>query len=1088
MVEAGSRHKRMLRDEVQRKERQMVTLEDRCRKMEEDMQVKEDALCEARAESAIQQQTVAALREQLIDLEKQNDWITEKKEMEMQIENLKADLRSGNRHVDEFKDACETTETMDRLREKCLEYSRQLTAVTGELAEMRASSVDTDKYRKEEAKDLRMLTDSQAEKIKDLQEALAKSELQSEGVDSIKRQLLASKRAHGETKKELERIKTQTSKSISELQVDVDQLKAEKQAIEKSRAHMHESDEDTKKALSTMKRERDLLQVESRRKATKMQREKQTLEAEYLKKLEAKDAEIARLVALQAQYSAGESSGGSSRRSQQSGGSVEEDLRKELRSVKKVRDRVQSEFTVMRKNKDTEISEVKSKLEDRDETISTLVKSSVTLEEQAAANKMEIDSLRKQVEEMTEKQARREVPSDSQVMEMKKQVEKHRRSEESLTGQVFRLRKQVQAAKHEAGRIRAQAEAKGTVVEDPVPLTKASPQVQQHLKERDEAIANLVKQSMTQDGIIADLRDKLSTAQSQFEVVHESKEAAKAAAEIKQLRQEAEVFAGQVIELDEEIEKLKSTINEKEERIVELEKEMENVEFVNQQQVVKENQDLKAEIDELSEANKTQQDELRLLRRKEREQESLRDELFRTQSSSDEAKQKLTDLQLKLESMSDDRDRIHDELRRAQKTHREAIRNIESESEYTIADLKRKLDLESRAVESLRNSVGMVDELELQEMREEVSTLRNTVETQAVSIESASSTIRELENMLAEKTSEAAAAHEQEKEELLSEIEALSGHLDKAREELRELEEERVLIGDFKQKLEAADEAREASEKSIVDSYERKISLLKLDKDVTIDNLRKELVQEKEGSEKVVLEASTKVQSYEAELNELREEMAAQLEQRETRIFALESTLDAQEQLVQNMRVEMDHLQGSMENAASGRREEVDEMQQELLDLTSTNSKQEREIKSLEMQLEQEKASHQIEVVKLTENVTQLEAKISHSDDLEMESRLQTVKERLEKLSWRNNALKEENAALKDRLLKAEANTQENAEEDMAHMKQAIIKLRKKVKEQQVELKAFKEPVSTTSATNSPERQNSPKRLLGGFLGRRNKD
>jgi hypothetical protein len=248
---------------------------------------------------------------------------------------------------------------------------------------------------------------------------------------------------------------------------------------------------------------------------------------------------------------------------------------------------------------------------------------------------------------------------------------------------------------------------------------------------------------------------------------------------------------------------------------------------------------------------------------------------------------------------------------------------------------------------------------------------------------------------------------------------------------------------------------------------------------------------------------------------ELKEEMTGELELRETRIFALEHTLRAQEQLVNNMRIEMDHLQGSMVSTAAGRRKGAEDMQEELVELTSTTQKQEREIKSLKMQVEHEKLAHEAEVTRLQETISSIEAPSTEhrdADDLKMELRLQAVKDRLEKLSWRNTSLKDENVALRDRLVKAEAQIQlkERDNDDVAQLQQLIGKQEKTIEELEAELmikappstipgaRSFVEssPSRSTSRTrasvesspsrNTPSRTSSGTRgRLSGFLGRR---
>lgn len=408
----------------------------------------------------------------------------------------------------------------------------------------------------------------------------------------------------------------------------------------------------------------------------------------------------------------------------------------------------------------------------------------------------------------------------------------------------------------------------------------------------------------------------------------------------------------------------------------------------------------------------------------------------------------------------------------------------------SITELEDELMSKDKALSELRKRD--TDEMELQGLRDELATLRRNFANQTASLESASLTIRELESTLANRSSKETVRYEEEKEELLADIESLQEQLADAKRELQRIEEQRVIIDDFKTKLECADEAREASEKSIIDTYERKLSLLKLDKDVTIDKLRNELMAEKEGNTEELREFEAKIQEYENEITELKEELRAQVEQRESRIFALESTLEAQEQLIKNMRIEMDHLQSSMDVTTENRRKQADDMQQDLVALTAKNTKLEREIDSLNSQIEADRLKHESEVNMLRDKITALESTAQErqqdASDLKMEARLHAVKERLEKLSWRNTSLKEENMALRDRLLKAESYTHAGELEQ-----EEIEELKLKIEEQSIRIKQLESSsVSTIMASPSPpppppstgrsvERRSSNR--LGGILG-----
>jgi chromosome segregation ATPase len=506
---------------------------------------------------------------------------------------------------------------------------------------------------------------------------------------------------------------------------------------------------------------------------------------------------------------------------------------------------------------------------------------------------------------------------------------------------------------------------------------------------------------------------------------------------------------------------------------------------------------LEAEIDELKEANSVQTEELRLLRRKLRDAENAPDEVAAAQINAYQAKREADDYKRKFDDLTRAKSDVEKELdaERAGKAEvenelRKELEETRRQMSETASELKMKLMESERAYEELKAEPTRLDEMEALSLRNEVDTLQQSLTSQAADVEAARATIRELEGMLAEKTARESAAFEEEKEELLAEIESLTQELEEAKGQLKGLEKDRALIEDFKHKLETADEARQESEKSIVDMYERKLSLLTLDKDTTIDRLRTELSDEKRASVEEAEEMKLQLKQYQIEVSELREDMGAEIEQREARIHALESTLEAQEQLVSNMKTEMDHLQGSMEFSVVNRRDEIEEMQEEVMKLTSLTAKQEREISSLKLQLDEKDIGHQADVAKLQETISALEnrnqAEHRTAADLQMEIRVQEVKDRLEQLKWRNNQLKEENANLRKRLEKAEAKAAANDDTERVRDLQKQLSVESgKVKELEAQVKSLVSPPPAPKprVPPSPKRSETPKRL--SFFGRK---
>lgn len=611
------------------------------------------------------------------------------------------------------------------------------------------------------------------------------------------------------------------------------------------------------------------------------------------------------------------------------------------------------------------------------------------------------------------------------------------------------------------------------------------------INERDEAIASLVTQTQEQEEIIEELQQQLKDLMSK-RTSRSIGGGGSSPDVVKRLEEEAKVFAEQVIELDEEMEQLKSVLNERERQASEMSRQLMNFKEKDDPKLSFLVKDLEAEVDELREANKTQLEEIRELRKKvwttrsnDDEVATLRNQLQRLEVEAADSKRSAE----RANSSWGETQRILAEERiklgQVEKTYSEKMETADKMNKERIQSLEKQLADVQAEFDALKMQPSHVSEDECKAIQDELVNLKQTVENLNFELDNSKRTVQELDGMLAEKRANEAAFHEEEKEELLAEIESLSNKLEEARHRISQMSEDETLIGDFKEKLERADDAREESEKNIIAAYERKLSLLTLDKDVTNDKLRKELIDEKEANAEEIAELNEQLKLHQNEVSELREELEEQIEQREARIFELEHTLEAQEQLVENMKSEMDHLQGSMEGNTARRKEEIEELQKELLDMTAAAAKHEREIEALKGELETNKSIHEAEATQLKKKVVELEGvpeKNRNAQDLQMELRVKEVKDRLEKLKWRNSSLKVENINLRERLERAETILKENDQPDRLKSLQAELNSQsRKIKKLETELERAREPpaasrTSVRSRSLSTTRMRQPPR------------
>jgi chromosome segregation ATPase len=1077
------------------------------------------------------------------------------------------------------------------LQQQLLEVTGSTGALRKELDQAKTQAEHQERYRQEEADDLRLLNDAQEEEIQrlrmEMEEALKEVDIREQELEERYRELRdpggdgleESQKNLAQLELDFAEFKNAKEKEITELTDHMNNLENENDKLHQNSLHLKasSSEEDftmetvlalrarnitleqkssnLERANDELKSHLEVAENSHRDSPVDSQEQQERLESDYQAQLIAKDTELAklsetvkaakrkadqdtsRIIQMTAEIKElnaklGDANDTDPREAswEQSGGEYEEDLRKEVANLREDRSELRQKLEVLEDDMESTEASLRAKLSDRDTTISALVKSNVSLESEVSSARIELELFRARLSRFRDNDDTEEgvdviLARSEEVSQLRDSLAAYKETESRTSQEIIRVEKEIFQVKKENARLRRlKTDAFDDAASASGSFISASPH---QVKERDEAIARLVKQTVTQDKEIRSLQFQMDSLSRELQDArgYRSPQSSPTEMELEQLRQESEMFAGQVIELDEEIENLRNALAERDHQLANLEKELGTARKIVPANFAmeKEKDDkiaalmseanelksrpmadgsefdrirtLEAEVDELREANSEQMSEVRQLRRLSRNARSAADEIAVTKGETAEAQSKVDELRKIVDNFSLESESLKRELEEARTGSADStdakLRNLRdklSDKDWEIAQLKA-----DGARSPSPGPPDEIDEFEGESMKEEMVRLRHTLEGQSQDLDNAKDTIRELERMVAEKTEDAMAQWEEEKEELMADMEDLTLQLDQARESLDLLDKEKHLIEDFKQKLEEADEEREQSEKTIVDTYERKLSLLTLDKDVTIDKIRKELVTAKEGSSKSEEELISEIEEYQANLTELKEQATAEIQMRDTRIYALENTLDASKQLVGNMRTEMDHLQGSMVNAVAGRKDEIEDMQQEIVDLTATTARQEREMSALRMKLEEKHLAHQAEVAKFHETIAKLENHKAgfeghrNAHDLQMDLRVREVKEKLDKLKWRNQSLQEENESLRQRVAKLETNSKADFVERGKYEKLRgdLSEQKQQMKELQVALEEARSVVVTPAPALPPGSADRKTKKRMGLFGKR---
>lgn len=376
--------------------------------------------------------------------------------------------------------------------------------------------------------------------------------------------------------------------------------------------------------------------------------------------------------------------------------------------------------------------------------------------------------------------------------------------------------------------------------------------------------------------------------------------------------------------------------------------------------------------------------------------------------------------------------------------------------ELAMTERKEREELSKTRIE-LTTQIEVL-EADLKERNEDCRCMAQEIELQAQSLS-------KLTNDVVAKTGELRESSltigmlRADKEELARKNTTLADQIKDLTCEIVDLTDEISKLKGIPQSDESSDSLKEEldqakkSENDTVQSYERQISALTMNKDVTINTLRKDLAAARARSSEEVARLTSELSKMQEANNELERHCNNDaLRKKDQQIYALERTLYAQEKTVDSLQTELDQLQFSMIKASEQRRSDIEELQKELIESQTELNKQNRECLALKMQLDECKAQREHEVERLRHEVERhrKESPLARTmKDLQKTNMLLEVRERLEHLKVKNIELKEENIKLAARLERATIKVQaiEAEKKFAAESEEECFALRRQVKE-----------------------------------------
>jgi hypothetical protein len=434
---------------------------------------------------------------------------------------------------------------------------------------------------------------------------------------------------------------------------------------------------------------------------------------------------------------------------------------------------------------------------------------------------------------------------------------------------------------------------------------------QEKITERDCAISAMVRSSVTQEQQIKSLSEEIEEWKAKCLKVNGTNTLISGVSweEFNRLQQESEIFAGHRIEQDEELEDLRNNLDEKnyacsclEKEIITLKSEISRIE--NDSQL----SDLKDKLYEAQEINKqlySERADLRkMLRTAQHEIERIPEveaELIETHHILENVKKLNAEKETQVCCVLEHQLKAKLDAAILQKKTLERELKTKETSEYKLKEVEAKLRLDLKDVIAekseiegkLLKQVGSLQELPDCTIERNTST-EKSYRKEILTLKKQCESIVHLEASLLgrDKKIEDMQKDSQEQDEIISALTAEDKKLRRALQNKpendqkyieatlrREFEDDLLPIKNnmkddtvnakkMKFKYSDSEESRDQFEKTIISNYERKLSLMQMNKDLTIDGLRKELAQCKENQKKNEAEIFSKDRELENEKKE----------------------------------------------------------------------------------------------------------------------------------------------------------------------------------------------------------------------------
>ena len=749
------------------------------------------------------------------------------------------------------------------------------------------------------------------------------------------------------------------------------------------------------------------------------------------------------------------------------------------------------------------LSEYKLKLQERDGAIATLVKSSITQEQQ-------ITVLREQVAEL---KARNNSRGGSSTLHGNgpswQEFTRLQQESEMFAGQIIELDEEIEELRQRLMDERSRGDRGANLT---FAVEELGNQVQEQKKKRTE---ELKRQETIVEGIKMELEEeqelrseleaetkslraklkknsKLSRVQDELEAVEEAN--GKLQHEVREVRRKmrtAQLESEKVPDLESEISAMRESMNKL--KIESVNRHADEVMGMkvqtDLQKAVEQRDAAEIELYKYQEQCTTLQD---IIARCEEKEHDVRNEMRDLELIRNETEAKLKE---QIDAERDCNARLSDAKDGAELKSRRIVESLKDKMKELETDIDEQNEIISALtdeVRKLRSStvedsdsddiiLALTDEVKklrskqiseqggesdvIQALSHEVKTLHAALKQKEDGAEA-----RNIEAMVRAEVEDELQSMKKQKDFLGKEVSRLQLALDS-------LENGDARIRDLKKQVEDAEKARTQFEKTMISTYERKLNLMQMNKDLTIDGLRKELSQLKERQKETEADLLNKIRILESDKNEIEAELLAKMQHKNAKINFLEQTLSAHEHVSGHMKDELDQLQSGMETVSVSRRAEVEEMQEDLMDARAKATRNEREITSLKMRIEEQRLQHRNEVSRLENAIDSLESNtdtpMMRDVTAELERRLENdYRLQLDRLLTKMNHVQDENVNLRHTIEKDGKLRASNTDKwRNSALQEKVIKLQQRLRE----LEGDGGSVRSSTSRRSSRTESSPR-------------